>query len=122
MIEDDIREVLGHALPGTDVYARLIPLTLPECVTIQSLGGTPSTSSIRRATHRVTVMACSHDRDRSLTMCREARDALIKACPFDTADAHYYLAKPLASGSLKKQTLNGPAYVEFTDLEVLVSL
>lgn len=122
MIEDDIRGVIGQALAGVDVYARLIPSTLPDCVTIQSLGGTPSTSSIRRATHRISVMACTQDRGRSIALCREARDALITACPFDTANAHYYNARAMAEGSIKKVTLNGPSYIEFVDMEVLVSL
>ena len=122
MIEDDIRGVIGQALTGTDVYARLIPPTLPECVMIQELGGTPSTSSIRRATHKVTVMACTQDRGKSIDLCRRARDALITACPFDTADAHYYHARAMAEGSIKQETRNGPSYVEFVDLEVLVSL
>lgn len=122
MIEDDLRDLLETQLPGTDVYARMIPLTLPECVVVQEMGGAPSSSSIRRAEHTVTLMAVSRDRSTAIRRLRAARDALVSCIPFDSADSHYYTAVSVADGSLKRKALNGPAYIEYVDLRVVVSL
>ena len=38
MIEDDLRGLLAEDM-DVDVYARLIPLGMPECVMVQEIGG-----------------------------------------------------------------------------------
>ncbi len=124
MIEDDLRAAIGQAVSGVDVYARQIPLDLPQCITVQLLGGRPSTSSIRRATHIVNVMAVSEDREMSDYLVRQGRDALIQAIPFDSADAHYYTARAVTEGCITevRPSSGGVVYVSFVDMEVVVSL
>lgn len=122
MIEDDLRELIGSKLPGKAVYSRLIPLTLPECIVVQANAGTPTTASIRRAIHRITLMAVSEDAGSAAQILRMARDAVITGLPFDSASTHYYTATTLADGSLKRKALNGPRYIEYVEMEVLASL
>ena len=47
MIEDDLCTLLAGEI-GVDVYARLIPIGMPECVMVQEIGGHSSTAGIRR--------------------------------------------------------------------------
>ena len=122
MIEDDLRELIGSRLPGTDVYSRLIPVSLPECVVVQAEAGTPRTASIRRANHRVVLLAVSREKDQAMSLLRTARDALITNLPWTSASTHYYTARSLADGSLQRKALNGPRYSEYVDMEVVASL
>ena len=48
MIEDDLRGLLANEL-DEDVYARLIPVGMPECVVVQNMGGSTARAGIRRA-------------------------------------------------------------------------
>lgn len=122
MIEDDIRELIGSKLPDTEVYSRLIPIHLPTCIVVLSDGGTPQTSSIRRARHRITLLSIAATQYSAKQALVQARDALIEGTPFDTASAHYYTATALADGSLTQKALNGPRYIESVDMEVVASL
>lgn len=122
MIEDDLRTLLAESMPGIRCYSRMIPLELPECITVQEIGGAPSTAGIRRAVHRISVMAISTDQATAQDRLRQARNAIIRGLPADIGGTHYYLATALADGSLKKKALNGPRYIEFTDMEVIASL
>ena len=122
MIEDDLREILSAQLPGVPIYSRVIPMTLPECIVVQELGGTPSTAGIRRATHRVAVMAISASQEYAMDLRETARTALIKSMPAGHAGTHYYIARPLDSSAEKRKTPAGPKYIAFADLEVVASL
>ena len=122
MIEDDLRELIGSELPGYSVYSRIIPIDLPQCIVVQEGAGQPSTASIRRATHRVTMMAVSQDKGTAANMLRTARDALIPGIPWTSATTHYYTARAMADGSVRRKALNGPRYIEYVDMEVVASL
>lgn len=122
MIEDALRGIIADAITDVPVYSRLIPLPMPECICVQEDGGTVVNAGIRRTRHRVTVLACSSDRTEAVTLLRRARDALITRIPADADGIHYYTAVGLGDGSLRKKALNGPRYIEFTDLEVTASL
>lgn len=122
MIEDDLRDIIAGEIEGTPVYSRMIPMTLPECIVVQRIGGTPVYSGIRKARETVTVMAVSTSKALAEDLVRTAADIITKAMPTDTASGHYYTATALADGSLKKKSRNGPAYIEFIDMEVLASL
>ena len=122
MIEDDLRDIISAQLPGVPVYSRLIPLNLPECIVVQELGGTPSTAGIRRATHRVAVMAISASQRYAQDLLRSARDILITGIPADRSGTHYYTAKALADGHMARKTPHGPKYIESVDMEVVASL
>ncbi len=123
MIEDDLRELIGSRAPGTAVYSRIIPLVMPECIVIQSDGGTPTRASIRRAIHRITILGVSTDQPTASNLVRTARDALIEGCPWDSATTHYYKATALAgSPALRRKAYNGPRYIESVSMEVVASL
>lgn len=121
MIEDDLRSLLADEV-DVDVYARFIPITLPECVTVAIIGGRNSTAGIRRTYHSISVMACSSDKETAEVRLREARDILTTGLPADINGTHYYTAVPLADGSMMKKTVNGPRYIEFVDMEVACSI
>ena len=57
-----------------------------------------------------------------MSLLRTARDALITNLPWTSASTHYYTARSLADGSLKRKALNGPRYIEYVDMEVVASL
>lgn len=122
MIEDDLRDMIADQLPGVPVYSRLIPLNLPECIVVQELGGEPSTAGIRRATHRVAVMAISASQRYAQDILRSARDILITGIPADRSGTHYYIARALADGHMARRTPAGPKYIESVDMEVVASL
>ena len=122
MIEDDLRTLLSERIPGVRIFSRMIPLDLPECITVQEIGGGYVKAGIRRAVQRVTVMAVSTSKATAEDRVRQARDELIKGLPSDIEGTHYYTARALADGSLKKKALNGPRYIEYVDLEVVASL
>ena len=125
MIEDDLRGLLEDEL-GINVYSRVIPAKMPECVVVQKIGGHSSFAGIRRQYVLISIMGVSADRETASQMMRRARDALITSLPFtiedDGAIRHYYTAKAQADGSLEHKTVNGPKYVEFVDMEVKVSI
>lgn len=122
MIEDDLRDIISAQLPGVPVYSRLIPLNLPECIVVQELGGSYILGGIRRAAQTITVMAVSTCKATAENRLREARDALITRIPATVGGTHYYTAKSLADGSVKKKAARGPTYIEFVDMEVVASL
>ena len=122
MIEDDLRELIGSELPGTAVYSRLIPMALPECIVVQSGAGAPTRASIRRAVHRITLMAVSSDEATASSLVHAARDALITGIPYDSASTHYYTARALTDGSLRRKAYDGPRYIMSVDMEVVASL
>lgn len=123
MIEDDLRELIGSRVPGIAVYSRIIPLAMPECIVVLSDGGMPTSASIRRAIHRVTIMGVSTDQPTASSLVRTARDALIEGCPWSSATTHYYTATAVAgSPSLRRKAYNGPRYIEAVDMEVVASL
>lgn len=121
MIEDDLRGLLADEL-DEDVYARLIPVGMPECVVVQNMGGSTARAGIRRAYYTISVMGVSADRERAGQIMRRARNKLVKALPVKIGDTHYYTAIPLADGKLDYKTNNGPKYVAFVDMEVGASL
>jgi len=122
MIEDDLRDIIAGTIEGTPVYSRMIPAPLPECIVVQRIGGSPVYSGIRKAREVVTVMAVSTSKALAEDLVREAADIIITSMPHDTTSGHYYTATALADGSLMKKSRNGPAYIEYIDLEVLASL
>ena len=122
MIEDDLRDIIADAIPGIAVYSRQIPMDLPECVCVQEIGGSYVKGGIRRAAQRITVMAVSTCKATAENRLREARDALITCIPATVGGTHYYTAKSLADGSVKKKAARGPAYIEYVDMEVVASL
>ena len=119
MIEDDLCTLLAGEI-GVDVYARLIPIGMPECVMVQEVGGRSSTAGIRRNYRTVSVMACSADRETAGQRMREARNILITNIPADINGTHYYTATALADGSLWMKAER--KYVAYCDLEVGCSL
>lgn len=121
MIEDDLRGLLADAM-DVDVYARLIPLGMPECVMVQEIGGRTSSAGIRRNYHTVSVMAVSISQASAIQRMKFARNFLTENIPADISGTHYYKARPLADGSLKMKSVNGPKYVEYCDIEVEASL
>lgn len=122
MIEDDLRDIIGDIIPGVAVYSRMIPPDLPECICIQEIGGSYIKGGIRRAAQRISVMAVSTCKATAENRLREARDAIITCLPATVGGTHYYTAKSLADGSVKKKAARGPAFIEYVDMEVLVSL
>ena len=122
MIEDDLRDIIAENLPGVAVYSRMIPIDLPECVCVQEIGGSYVLGGIHRARQTITVLAVSTCKAIAENRLREARDALITHIPATVGSTHYYTAKSLADGSLKKKAARGPAYIEFVDMEVVASL
>lgn len=119
MIEDDLRTILADEL-DCPVYARLVPPLVADCVTVQELGGASTTNGIRRAYHRVSVMAVSEDRTTALIRLRQARNALIVNIPAEVNGTYYYTAMALADGSLK--TREGRRFIEYTDMEVVAGI
>lgn len=119
MIEDDLRGLLVDEL-DVDVYARLIPVGMPECVMVQEVGGRSSTAGIRRNYHTISVMACSADRETAGERMREARNILTTRIPAEINGTHYYTAVPLADGSLDMKAER--KYVTYCDIEVGCSL
>lgn len=124
MIEDDLRTIVESGMDGIPVYARLIPLALPECVSVQLVGGAPMTTTIRKSRHTVSLMAVSDDRAKADRIMRTARDTLVSAMPCDSEDTHFYHAQPLGEGCIEqvRPAGDGVAYISFVDLEVLASL
>ena len=123
MIEDDLRELIGSRVPGIAVYSRSIPIALPECIVVQADAGTPTTASIRRAIHRVTLLSVSPDIGNATDRLCMARDALIKGTPWSSASTHYYTARTLAgSPSMRRKAHNGPRYILYVEMEVVASL
>ncbi len=122
MIEDSLREIIAAGFTTAPVYARLLPLPMPECVCVQVTGGRTVSAGIRRTRHAVTLMACSSDRGTAASLLREARNVLITSVPSDNDGVHFYTATALADGALKRKTPNGPRYVEYCDFEVVASL
>jgi hypothetical protein len=121
MIEDDLRGLLDDAM-DVDVYSRLIPLDLPECVTVQEIGGDHVDAGIRRTSHTITVMAVSSVQATAIQRMKFARNYLIRNIPATIGATHYYTAVPMADGSLKMKALNGPRYVEYVDMQVVASI
>lgn len=121
MIEDDLRGLLADEL-DENVYARLIPVGMPECVVVQNMGGSTARAGIRRAYYIISIMGVSADRERAGQIMRKARNKLVRALPVKIGDTHYYTAIPLADGKLDYKTNNGPKYVAFVDMEVGASL
>ena len=121
MIEDDLRGLLAPDM-DVDVYARLIPLGMPECVTVQEIGGQAVSAGIRRTSHTISVMAVSSDMETAGQRMRAARDLLTQGIPATIGNTHYYTAVPLADGSLKMKAVNGPRYIEYVDMQVVASI
>lgn len=122
MIEDDLRDLLASVQSQSiSVYARLIPMEVPECLSVQHIGGSSSSCSIRKAVHRVSVLAVSKDRSRAASLMRNARDTLITHLPADINGTHYYYARALMDGTVRERRLND-SWVEFCDLEVVASV
>lgn len=119
MIEDDLRTMLASEL-DVDVYARLIPIGMPECVMVQEIGGRSSPAGIRRNYRTISVMACSADRETAGQRMREARNILTTRIPAEINGTHYYTAVPLADGSLDMKAER--KYVTYCDIEVGCSL
>ena len=123
MIEDDIRDILAGQIPGVTFISRLIPMALPECVVVQEIdGGTPSTAGIRRASHRISLMAISSSQRYAQDLRDTVRTVLIKNIPADLNGTHYYTARPLDTSSHRNKTPAGPKYIEIADMEVVASL
>lgn len=122
MIEDGLRGIIADNFDVVPVYSRLIPLPMPECICVQVDGGTPVSAGIRRTRYKVVLSACSADRTKALKLLRIARNVLITHVPADADGIHYYTAVADADGSLRRKTVNGPRYVEFTDFTVEASL
>lgn len=121
MIEDDLRGLLAEEM-DVDVYARLIPLGMPECVMVQEIGGQALNAGIRRTSHTISVMACSQDQETAGQLMRAARNLITAGIPATIGNTHYYTAVPLADGSLKMKASNGPRYVEYVDMQVVASI
>jgi len=121
MIEDDLRGLLAEDI-DVDVYARLIPLGLPECVMVQEIGGQIIGGGVHRTRHTITVMACSSNIETAGQRMREARNLLTAGLPATINGTHYYTAVPLADGSLKMRANNGPRYIEYVDMSVEASI
>lgn len=121
MIEDDLRGLLADEL-DVDVYARLIPVGMPECAVVQNMGGSTARAGIRRAYYTVSIMGVSADRETAGQIMRKARNKLVRALPATVGTTHYYTAIPLADGKLNYKTNNGPKYVAYVDMEVGASL
>ena len=121
MIEDDLRGLLAEDI-DVDVYARLIPLGLPECVMVQEIGGQIIGGGVHRTRHTITVMACSSNIETAGQRMREARNLLTAGLPATINGTHYYTAVPLADGSLKMKANNGPRYIEYVDMSVEASI
>lgn len=121
MIEDDLRGLLAEDI-DVDVYARLIPLGLPECVMVQKIGGQIIGGGVHRTRHTITVMACSSNIETAGQRMREARNLLTAGLPATIGNTHYYTAVPLADGSLKMRANNGPRYIEYVDMSVEASI
>jgi hypothetical protein len=121
MIEDDLRGMIAEGM-DVDVYARLIPLELPECVVVQQIGGRSSTAGVRRNYRTVTLMAVSTDREKAGQMMRACRNFLTAHIPAEINGTHYYTAVPQADGKLLLKAKNGPRYVTFVDIEVGCSI
>lgn len=121
MIEDDLRGLLAEDM-AVDVYARFIPMDLPECVMVQEIGGQIIGGGVHRTRHTITVMACSADIETAGQRMREARNLITAGLPATIGGTHYYTAVPLADGSLKRKVENGPRYIEFVDMAVEASI
>lgn len=121
MIEDDLRGLLADAM-DVDVYARMIPMELPECVVVQEIGGEKVDAGIRRNRHTISVMAVSYSQASAIQRMKAARNFLTTHIPTTVSGTHYYTAKALADGSLKRKSLNGPKYIEFVDMTVEASI
>jgi len=121
MIEDDLRELLSDAF-DIGVYSRLIPTEMPECIVVQEIGGRASRASIRRAYRLISVMAVSKDAQQAQEWMLRARDYLTTHIPVTIGSTHYYRATPQANGDLLMKSLNGPKYVHYCDIEVVVSI
>ena len=121
MIEDDLRGLLAEDMT-VDVYARFIPADLPECVTVQEIGGQIVGGGVHRTRHTITIMACSANMETAGQRRREARNLLTAGLPATIGGTHYYTAVPLADGSLKRKAENGPRYIEFVDMAVEASI
>lgn len=119
--EDDLRTIIAPYL-SIPVYARLIPPDLPDCVSVQAVGGRTTTAGIRRAVDTVSLIVVHHDRETAISILRTVRDRLVESLPVTVNGTRYYLAEPLADGSLKRKGKRGPAYIEYVDLEVTRSL
>ena len=121
MIEDDLRSILADEF-DVDVYARLIPPELPECIMVQEVGGRSSAAGVRRNYHTISVMAVSSDRETAGQRMRDVRNFLTASLPADVGGTHYYTAVPLADGNLKMKAKRGPVYIAFVDIEVGCSI
>lgn len=120
MIEDDLRTIISDAV-GVDVYARLVPPLVTECVSVQAAGGSAVAAGIHKARYTVTILGVSEDRDTARSYVRTARDYLVRHLPQDVDGTHYYLARPLDSGAVRTVPPNRTS-VEYAGLEVLASL
>jgi len=122
-IEDDLRTLIADsAVLDIPIYARYFPCGLPESVMVQRAGGYPIKAGIRRAGHIVTVMSASPDMARAAINLRTARDALITSIPADIGEAHYYTARALGDGMVRRKTARGEVYVDYVEMEVMASL
>ena len=121
MIEDDLRGLLADEL-DVDVYARFIPMELPECVVVQEIGGRSSTAGVRRNYRTISLMAVSSDRETAGQRMRASRNFLTASIPADINGTHYYTAVPQADGNLLMKAKHGPVYIAFVDIEVGCSI
>lgn len=120
-IEDDLAGIIRDAI-NVPVYARYIPPNLPDCVSVQVIGGTASPAGIKRATDRVSVIAVNHDYAEAMHTLRTARDILILGLPQTVNGVRYYRATSESDGSMKRKSRRGATYLEYTDMEVERSL
>ena len=121
MIEDDLRGFLD-AQSDVPVYARYIPPEVPECLAVVENGGVHNTSSIRRATHSISIESASTDQRKAKDRLNRARDYLTTQIPAEINGTHYYTAVPLADGNLLVKTAHGPTYIYHVTLEVVRQL
>ena len=117
MIEDELREFLAP-YTTVPVYSRQLPPDLPECFCIQEIGGRTSNSSIRRAVHFISIMACSDRLERARELLNEARNIYTTELPAEIGTKHYYYGVPLAEGTIKMRASRGPAYILHATMEV----
>lgn len=121
-IEDDLRTIIADSsVLDVPVYARYFPCDLPEAVMVQRAGGFPIKAGIRKAGHIITVMSASPDHTRAAINLRTARDALITSIPADIGEVHYYTARALGDGMVRRKTARGEVYVDYVELEVMAS-
>ena len=67
-------------------------------------------------------MSASPDHTRAAINLRTARDALITSIPADIGEVHYYTARALGDGMVRRKTTRGEVYIEYVELEVMASL